>query len=71
MQADDFDTGPIDIDEFVISAQKDLDNFATNVRVLENLKNKQMTQFRWYVTFGYWAEYLNHFDELNDRMKQE
>ncbi len=65
---DDIDTNPISLDEFGASAIKDICGFVDNIRGLSSLANKQLTQFEWYMTFGYWCEYLNYFDELNKEM---
>lgn len=69
--ANDFDTEPVGINEFIETAKSDLDNFSKNVIYLENLANKQMTQFEWYMTFGYWCEWLDHFRELEKRMEEK
>lgn len=70
-QLDDLDTTPMDIDEFEASVIRDICLFVSNIRKLPSLVDKQMTEFEWYMTFGYWAEYLNYFDELNKRMKRK
>ncbi len=59
-----FDTGPINVEDFIDRAKQQLDSFGKNMNNLKTMKRKRQSLFNWYMTFGFWNESLEYIDEL-------
>lgn len=56
-----FNSDPISVDVYVEHAKHQLDAFAANMK---NLGLKDLTEFEWFYTFGFWNEALEFRDEF-------